>query len=100
MSPLAIAALVTFLAFAALVIGKVFQNEAETRERQAEDARAADRAKTMLYASMTVDEAQRAVWAWEEMTQAEREALPLERRVELRQIREDLAKHRQRFPQA
>ncbi len=52
---------------------------------------------TMLYEDMSVDKAQAIVWKWEEMTEDERVALPLERRVEVRKIREDLAAHKKRW---
>ena len=46
---------------------------------------------------LTWDEAQAIIWASEEMTEDERVALPLERRVEIRKIREDLAAHKKKW---
>ncbi len=52
------------------------------------------RRRTMLYDNLSVDEAQAIVRGWEEMTEEERVALSLSRRVEIRKIREDLEKHK------
>jgi hypothetical protein len=88
-----------FGVFALLMgIGTALVESADRREREREKrAEQLERARTMLYDHLTVDEAQKIVWAWEEMTDEERAALPLERRVEMRQIREDLAKHKERW---
>jgi hypothetical protein len=71
-------------------------------EREAELERikqAAERNRSMLYDDMTVDEAQKIVWAWEEMSEEERREMPLDRRVQIRQIMADLDKHRRRYPE-
>ena len=53
--------------------------------------------RTMFYKNMTVDEAQRIVGAYDEMTDAERATLPIEQRVGVREIREDLAAHKRKW---
>lgn len=58
------------------------------------------RARRMLYPDLTVDEAQRMLWAWEEMTDEERSHLPLTRRVEMRQLAYDLQAHQRRWRRA
>jgi len=75
-----------------------FEKERKQRDGQREqEKRELERQRTMLYQEMTVDEAQAIVWGWEEMTEEERAALALERRVEIRKIREDLAAHKKQW---
>lgn len=54
-------------------------------------------ARTHLYENLSIEEAQRIVWASEEMTDAERTELSIERRVDIRKIREDLAAHQKQW---
>ena len=54
------------------------------------------RAKRERRQRLTIDEAQAIVSDWEEMTEDERAALPLERRVEIRKIREALGAHKKK----
>jgi hypothetical protein len=65
------------------------------QDRVMRDAR--QKARRMLYTDLSLDEAQRIVWAFEEMTEKERSELPLERRVEIRQISSDLEAHKRRW---
>jgi hypothetical protein len=95
---------VALLGAVAYVVGRI--NDAiDDPERKERERQAADRARlkeeracAMLYENMTVDEAQLLVWRWEEMTEAERAELSIEERVRFRKVREDLAKHRERWP--
>jgi hypothetical protein len=65
------------------------------QDRVMRDARI--KAQKMLYTDLSLDEAQRIIWAFEEMTEKERSELPLERRVEIRQISSDLEAHKRRW---
>jgi hypothetical protein len=75
-----------------------FERSARRFLKREESMRAARvKAQQMLYTDLTVDEAQRIVWAFEEMTDEERAKLSLERRVELRRISADLEAHKRRW---
>jgi len=89
--------LLMLICFIGLPFWLLMRMEARSIKRGDQEDRERERRRTMLYEGLTVDEAQAIIWGWEEMTEEERAALPLTRRVEIRKIREDLAAHKKKW---
>ena len=100
---LAVGTVVYVLAWVGLVVVLYSWGQGRKRKKaeqqEAPLGRAEESARTHLYENLSIEEAQRIVWAWEEMTDAERAELSIERRVDIRKIREDLAAHRKQWGQ-
>ena len=96
--------IVIFLVFVPVGVWILLQGKKDAEMRRIADEAAknraleAERARRMVTPELDVEQAQKVVWAWEEMTEQERAALPLEQRVEFRAVREAFEEHKRQHP--